>query len=192
MEPEVFFRFSSKFVSSTFEAYMIRDDINHLKLIKGEYAGIDFPVEFKHENGNKLRDVLDTGFVSLFLISDRFKGVLEENKITGWKVYPIRLLDKKSNEIFGYQGFTINGRCKSTNFEKSEIIEKRLVPEGPLCKYYKGIFIEGWDGSDFFSPYEETGIFVTKNAAEKLKESKLTNIRLYALNDYEINITNVK
>jgi len=171
---------------------MVSDGVNHFKLFKGNYSGIDFPVEFKHENGSKLRDVLDTGFVSLFLISDKFKTVLEENKLTGWKSYTIKLVDKKGNEITGYHGFSVTGRCTSTSFAKSQIIDKHFVENGPICKFYKGMSIVGWDGTDFFSPDDKGWIFVTKNAAEKLKQNKLNNIYLKNLADIEVDTRNIK
>ena len=192
MISKTFFDFDSESCSSTIQLHMINLQLNYLDLIKGNYNKISFPVQFKQEYGTKFKDMLNTGFGSLYLISDKMKAILEQNKLTGWKTFPVEVFDKRGNKIAGYHGFSVIGKCNSTSFDKSEIIEKRLVPEGPTCKYYKGIFIEGWDGSDFFCPDEEAWIFVTESAAEKLKENKLTNVQLKSLADVEINIRHVK
>ncbi|HRD54959.1 MAG TPA: hypothetical protein PLC42_01035, partial [Parachlamydiaceae bacterium] len=111
-----FFEFSSKYVSSTFMA-CYDDKINELNLIKGDYIDVNFPIIFKHEEGKKLTDILDTGYVGLFLISDKLKVFLEKNQLTGWKTFPIKIYDKKKIEISGYHGFSIIGRCKSIYYK---------------------------------------------------------------------------
>ena len=161
---------------------------DHWNLIKGKYEGINFPVAFKQEYGKKFADILGTGWPSLYLISDRMKSILEENKLTGWKVFPIKLYDKKGNEIQGYHGFSITGQCSPVDFGKSEIIEKRLVSHGPLCKYYKGLIVDGWDGSDFFTPEGTYETLMTKKAADALKKNKITNLRMKNLADFQINV----
>ena len=191
MNKDVFFDFGSKLILATFQSSPIglKKDKNgidgDLKLIDGNYSEINFPIIFKQKSGKKLRDLLDTGFPSLYLISDKMKTILEENHLTGWKSYPIQLYDKKGNELFGYHGFSITGRCDPIDYEKSSIIEKQFVTNGPICKYYKGIFIDGWDGSDFFMPKHTSQMIVTKKTADILKKYKLTNISLKNLADYE-------
>src|SRR5262245_57966928 len=112
METNIFFDFASKLVSSNVQVQAQTIDLevdenavslsDHSKLIKGQYDGIDFPVIFKQKYGKKFNDILDTGWPSLYLISDRLKGILEENSLTGWQIFPIKLYNKKGNEIFGY------------------------------------------------------------------------------------------
>ncbi|MDQ0109558.1 hypothetical protein J2T02_004702 [Chitinophaga terrae (ex Kim and Jung 2007)] len=188
MSIEKFYTFSSKLSSSTVQAHPIslsdKEDnaglFDQHRLIQGVYDGIFFPVTFKQEYGKKLEDVLDTGWPSLFLISDKMKAVLEENAFTGWKNFVVKVLDKKGQEIQGYHGLSITGRCGKINYNKSEIIEKRLVPNAPLVKYYKGLPVDlnKWDTSDFFLPEKYFGIIITGRAAEVLKKSKVTNIKL--------------
>lgn len=157
------------------------------KLIRGDYREINFPIVYEHERGKKIRDILNTGFSSLYLISDRFKEILETNHITGWKSYPVKLLDKMGNEVKGYHGFSITGRCGPIDYSRSEIIEKRYVPEGPLCKLYKGTYIglDEWDGSDFFLPIDSIKIVITERALKILKNNKITNIDIVNLADEE-------
>ena len=197
MAANTLYRFCSKLVTSTFQAGACglksnKDGLNEYgMLIKGDYSGIHFPVTFKQEYGKKLTDILDTGWTSLYLISDRMKIILEENKLTGWKTYPIKLYDKQNNEIFGYYGFSVTGRCDPIDYSKSEIIEKRRVSEGPLVKFYKGMYIDlaKWDGSDFFSPKNSDGLMITKKAADALTKNKISNLRLTNLVDVEVNLS---
>ncbi len=123
-----FFDFNSKLRSYTFQAYA--GEVGHDK--KGKYEGIDFPVIFKHDQGNKFTDILDTGWPRLFLISDHLKKILADNNLTGWKTYPIQLYDKKKREIDGYHGFSVTGNSGPINYNNSEIIERKLVSEGPI------------------------------------------------------------
>ena len=193
-----FFKFSSKHISSTLQAHAVELGLdengtnNHWNLIKGIYHGIDFPVIFKQVYGNKLHDILHTGWPGLYLISEKMQLLLKNNHLTGWKVFPIKLYAKKDNEIFGYYGFSITGHCGPTSYAQSEIIEKRLVPNGPICKYYKGIFIDKWDGTDFFTPEGTYQTFITKKAADILKKNKISNMILTNLSVIEINVRCVK
>ena len=200
MEMNDFFDFCSKLVLSKIMVCPtgLKKDKNGISgnrnLIKGNYEGIDFPVVFKQEkeSGKRFSDLLDTGHSNLYLISDRMKTVLEENNLTGWQTYPIKLYDKKGNEIFGYHGFSVVGHCGPKRYEKSKIIEKQFIPKGPVVKYYKGVFFDDWDGSDFFTPEESFMIFITKKSADVLKKNKITNFWLENLADYETDVTNVK
>jgi len=192
MEMKHLFWLDSKLLSSTFQAGPVglNEDENgiydHLNLIEGKYNGINFPVIFKHSYGKNLTDILDTGHASLFLISDRMKKILEDSGLTGWQTFPFKLYNKKGSEILGYYGFSVIGRCGPISYEKSEIIEKRRVPTGPLCKFYKGVFVDNLDGMDFFIPDTTSFIFITEKAADVLTKNKVTNLRLEKLSDMEM------
>lgn len=202
MDNKKLYRIDSKLSSSTVQVHAVgldkisfSDDLAaEWHLIFGDYSGFSFPVIFKQEYGSKLHDVLDTGLPSLYLISDKMKAILEDNKLTGWKTFAVKVLDKKEQEITGYHGFSITGRCGKIDYSKSEIIEKRLVPNGPLVKYYKGLYVglDKWDGKDFFVPEKYFGIMTTQRAAETLKKNKLTNIRLENLLEIEIDYSTVQ
>jgi len=196
MNIEKFYTFSSKLSSSTVQVHAAslssKEDNNGLfdqhRLIQGVYDDISFPVIFKQEYGKKLEDILDTGWAGLFLISSKLKKALEENSLTGWKTFDVKVLDKQEQEIQGYYGLSITGRCGKIDYSKSKIIEKRLVPNGPLGRYYKGLYIDldKWDGSDFFLPEKNFGTIITSRTSDALKKSnKLTNIRLENLTEIE-------
>lgn len=198
MNSKDFFRFRSKLISANARVAAIELDLepdpyalreaDHTKLIKGKYAGINFPVIFKQEHRGKFNDLLDTGWPGLYLISEKLKIILEENHLTGWQVYPVKLYHTNDNELFGYHGFSIIGHCGPVSYTQSEIIEKREIPHGPIVKYCKGITFDRWDGSDFFIP-EKTGYeFITNRTAEILKKNKVSNLSLTNLSEVETNI----
>jgi hypothetical protein len=191
MNPPVFFSFSSKLSSSTFQVQLADLKVDYHKLIKGDYTGVGFPIIFKQKYGNKLLDIIDTGCAGLFLISDKLKEVLENNRLTGWKTFSVEIHDTRNNHISGYHGLSVTGRCESTSFEQSEIIEKQLVATGPVRKYYKGISINRWDGADFFSPEKKYQTFVSQKASDLLKKNKITNLQLENTVEYEIDIRHV-
>jgi hypothetical protein len=188
MNSSIFFSFSSKLISSTFQVHLADSKIDQYKLIKGNYTEINFPIIFKQKYGHKLLDIIDTGCVGLFLISDKLKTVLENNSLTGWKIFSIEVYDKKDNLVLGYHGLSVTGRCESASFNQSKIIEKQFISTGPICKYYKGISITQWDGTDFFSPKTKYQTFITQKAANLLKKNKITNMQIENITEYEVDI----
>lgn len=202
MDNNKFYRIDSKLSSSTVQVHAVgvdkitfSDDLAaEWHLILGDYSGVSFPVLFRQEDGKKLQDILDTGWPSLYLISDKMKTVLEDNDLTGWKTFEVKIVDKQGQEIKGYHGLSITGRCGKVDYNKSEIIQKRLVPNGPLVKYYKGLHIslDKWDKKDFFLPEKYFGIVTTHKAAEALKKNNLTNIRLENLTEIETDYSSVQ
>jgi hypothetical protein len=197
MDIKYFFNFSDGHLASSIQVESTNLNIkendldDHWKLIKGDYKGIYFPIIFKQRYGKNFNDILGTGWPGLYLISERFKNVLEENNLKGWTTFHIKLYNKKGDEIMGYHGFSVLGKCGPTSYSNCEIIEKRLVPNGPLCKYYKGVCIDGWDGSDFFTPERSYETFITQKAADKLRKHKISNMSLENLADVEMAVENI-
>ncbi len=195
-----FYKLSSKLSSSTFQAHPVGVKTkeggigDYEKLTLGDYSNITFPIVFKQEYGSRLEDILDTGTAILFLISDKMKTILEDNKITGWKIFPIRVYDKGENEVEGYHGLSITGRCGPVNYNKSEVIIKSLIEGGEKSRYYKGFYagLDDWDGSDIFLSRGLFSIIVTQRVREIVKKEKLTNARFENLSEVETWEINVK
>lgn len=154
-------------------------------LLTGDYRGAEFPLEFRHYSGKRYDDVLGIGYSSLYLISDRFREVLEKNNFTGWKCFPVRLFTKKGEEVTGYQGFSVTGRAGRIDREKSEIVYIEY-PTGIQEANYKGVHVdmEQWDGSDIFMPDKWFGIVMTRKVREALLAEKITNIRFENMAEY--------
>ena len=183
-----FFAFSTKLSLTTVMPLPVcLRESDYEKLLTGEYHDILFPIEFRQDSGKKMCDILDTGSAILYLISEKMRGILEENQLTGWSTYPIKLLNKKGDELLGYHGFSVTGKCGSVDWSKAIIVKRKLVQTGPLCQFYKGLYIGlgTWDKSDFFIPEDRLGIIVTSKAADVLKRNKLTNLELENLCDFE-------
>jgi hypothetical protein len=192
----------SKLTSKTLQVHAINLNKNiaqdgiydEHKLILGEYDAITFPVIFKYAAGNRLADILDTGWSSLYLISDYLKSYFIKNKLIGWNCFKVLIYDKNGEEIKGYSGLSITGRSGGLNNTKSTIIEKRLVPNGPLKRYFQGLYfgMEKWDGSDFFLPENYFGVIVTERTRQILIQSKATNIAFQDLNKIERSENEIK
>ena len=193
MEVQDFFVFGDRYASSTLQASPMELGKNkegtydHINLIKGIYNTIDFPVLFKQDCGKKLLDILGTGWPSLYLISNKTKAILEENDLTGWKIFPIILYDKKGIEISGYHGFSVTGRCGPIDDQKAKIVDRQMISTGPVFKAYKGLYVglDEWDGTDFFIPENSLFCIVTKKTANILKKDKKLNVTLENCAEFE-------
>ena len=157
------------------------------KIIKGDWSGLEFPLIFHQiENGKKLRDVLDMRYVSAYLISDRMKNILEENKITGWKSYPVVIYDKKGGIIKGYNGFSIVGRSGPLDL-KNQPIEPVIDDNGHITEYkeYVGGWFDAntWDGCDVFIQDNSLRIIITDRLHKILKKEKITAIECERFSD---------
>lgn len=199
MEIKNYYYLGSKFSSNSFTVNSIsltaeiddRGKTDAMNLLEGQLESFKFPIVFKHVSGKNHCDLIGTGWGILYLISDRIKKLLEENNLTGWKSFPVEIIGNKGEKIHEvYHGFSIVGRSGSINYKKSEIIEKRLVPNGPQSKYYKGLHpgMENWDGSDFFLPEKHWGIIVTQKAKDILTKHQMKNLVFHNLADMEIGV----
>lgn len=158
------------------------------KILKGDLTGIKLPITFIQTSGRKWMDILNPSSVSLYIVVDKFIELMCRNHTTGWKTYPVRILDKKGTEINGYCGLSITGKCGPVDYSKSQIIKKRLVPNGLQTKYYKGLYFDlnNWDGSDIFIPQGSLHIIITEKVKKVIQQNKITNVSLQNLAEYEI------
>jgi len=156
-------------------------------LFVGKYEAIEFPIVFKQVSGAKLEDMLDTGTVALHLISKKFRELLEQTGLTGWKTFEIKIVGKSGIELNDYYGLTITGHCGKIDESKSEIIRKQCVPNGPLAEYRKGLYVglDEWDGSDLFCPDGTSFLITTKKATDIIKANKISNVEFKNLADIE-------
>lgn len=178
----IFFMFGSRNISTTVDLDLYPeekfgiDDV--IRLTRGEFENIEFPVVYKQNYGKQWRDMLETGWLNFWPVSDRMIQVLEENEITGWKTFPIIIYDKKGNKVDGYHGFSVIGRAGAVEWDKREPVKIKGVDKKTEFDYFKGfpIDMEPWDGSDIFIPGNDRAIITTERAAEIMNKAKLTNI----------------
>lgn len=158
-------------------------------LQKGKYQSFEFPILFKQEEGFRKWDILLTYTGSLFLISEKMKALFQKENFTGWQTFPIKLIDKTGEEIPGYHGLSVLGKCGPVDFSKCQTIERPhpFIVEG-IERICKGLYVglDEWDGSDFFSPEGHSGTIVTKRVAKAIEKNKFTNVELINLFDWEM------
>lgn len=172
-----------------FQRHIVREEFSEAgtfydKLTWGDYKDVKFPVTY-HElkggsSGKRMRDVLDTRYCSLYLISDRFKVILEESGITGWKSYPIALFDKKGNPVNGYNGFSITGRAGK--MQKYDQLPLECGYSVDADGYY--FDVETWDGSDLFNTRGTKHIIASERFIKVLVDNKITACDYCRLTDY--------
>lgn len=154
------------------------------RLILGDYNDIQLPVIYNEikggSSGKKMRDILDTRYPPLYLISDRFKVILEESGITGWKSYPIALFDKKGNPVNGYNGFSITGRAGK--MQKYDQLPLECGYSVDADGYY--FDINTWDGSDLFNTEDSWHIIASERFIKVLVDNKITACDYCRLTDY--------
>ena len=188
---EDFYQFASRNYLTTFSvspeiAIKAREDKDYdklreirKKLTLGDFEGLEVPVIFREDrdSGKRFRDVLDNRGGEM-LISDRLKQLLFDNNITGWKSYPIRMYDKRGNEVYGYSGFSVTGRCGGTLEYRTD---KVCYANG--YRFFEGLSfdIAQWDGSDIFMVNGNRSIIITKLVYKLFKENKIDAIEMFAL-----------
>ena len=158
------------------------------QMLAGDYSDVDLPLWFRRKYGRKWGDLVGTGWLSLYLISDRLKTALEDNRLSGWQTFQVEVIEKGRTKINGYHGLSILGRCGPTDFSKSQIINKQLVAGGPMVRHVKGLHVglDKWDGKDLFLPDGSKSIIITNKAATALKDGNFENLELTNLADIEI------
>lgn len=158
-----------------------------IEILKGNYQDTKFPIVLSQISGKKWTDILNPTS-AFFIISKKFASLLIENKITGWKPFEIVLFEKNGVLNNDYLGFSVTGKSENFDYSKSEIIEKRLVPNGTLDKYFKGMHLdlEKWDNSDIFIPETTTFVICSKKVQEIIIKNKLTNFLLENLAEVEM------
>lgn len=159
-----------------------------LELIMGNYQYIDLPLIYKYKKGRYWRDILDTGWGYIYLISERMVNIMKENGFTGWKLFDVEVYDKQNNKVPGYYGLSATGRCGSQDYSKCIDFTTKFVENGPIVEMCKGFHfdINTWDGSDFFFAKNHYGFIITECVYHAFLEAKLSNLRMSNLLDWNI------
>lgn len=128
----------------------------------------EIPVKTKIVLGKKMFDRNDFNDGINFVISEKFLKVLIENKLTGWKTYPVEIKNVKEQ----FYGFQIIG--KSGSLKESEESGFKVGYEFEKMT---------WDGSDFFTPENTHLRFLSEKAKRVLNDNFLTNIEVENIRD---------
>lgn len=152
-------------------------------LRRGLLAELEEPVTFHHKTGTRADDLLDTGFVSLYLISNKFRDILDGANVCGWQPFAAMIQLKNGSRLDGYCGLSITGKCEGMGPNNLQYIFSSDHKPGHAKEYYTGVNVTGWDGSDLFLPEDKECILVTEKVATLLHSAKLTNVLLLPLKE---------
>ncbi|MCO6436247.1 MAG: hypothetical protein J5J06_04075 [Phycisphaerae bacterium] len=116
--------------------------------------------------------------------------MFDEQGFTGWSTYEVKVFGK-TDEITGYKGLSVLGRCGPTDDSKARLVwvepnpEHMGMPGLPVTAVQQkfGLYFDPdtWDGCDFFLPEGSAWIFVTERVAKALKKARATNVSLTPL-----------
>jgi hypothetical protein len=152
----------------------------------GDNAEQPMPIPcFRPARGRKWLDCLAGG--TIILISERFKQVLEESHITGWKPFEIRLVGRDGNPINGYYWLKVTGKCGPLDASRGRIVERPTMSGNGLIKVHVGDYFaeNSWDGSDIFRPAKSGFTFVTEKTKDIIYGNCITNARLERITEIE-------
>lgn len=163
-----------------------REFLDAPALLRGELS-VGRPLVFLHSEGHKRVDFVGTEYAMLDLVSDRFVDLLSARGFTGWTTYPVRVLDKSGEEVPGYHGLSVLGRCGPLDPAKAERIVLPAPPGGKAMPGWRGFYFDpsSWDGRDFFVPEGTGHVFVTEAVKDALKKAKLSNIEFQRITESE-------
>ena len=140
---------------------------DHERLLDAKYDGV-LPIRVLVDQSGRAGDLIGTPWSSLYLIGDRFKKLLEQGAISGWRAYETVCEGMPSETAWWVLG--VAGRAGPVRTGKGS-----PVGHDPLGHYLDP---REWDGSDLFHPGNENTILVTARAAELIREAHLKNVRL--------------
>lgn len=145
-------------------------------------------IEFVHQGGKRLCDVIWTGFPPMVLISKAFRDVLKRESFTAWSTYPVKVYDKDGKQLRGYAGLAFLGRAGAVDFSRStKVWRGPRYDGGPKWQNYFGLAFKDdkWDGSDFFMSEDRSSTYVTDGVKRALQELKIPNVEFERLSEYE-------
>lgn len=146
--------------------------------------GIDSSVMFFRKKGNIWCDVITTGFSGIYLVSEKFRKVIIDNKLTGSDFIRIIIETGKGEKRDDYYFLKITGKCGDIDNTLSSKIEV-TYRSGKKGYRFKGLLfsLETWDGNDIFSPSNYVSPIISSQAKKVLEESDLSNIEYHSINE---------
>jgi hypothetical protein len=130
-------------------------------------------------------DVVWTTLSGVALFSESVIERLTRANVTGWRSYPVTLMGKKGEQLSGYHGLSIIGRCGYLDSTMSTEIMRKYP--GGVFPVLRGLYFDpdSWDGSDMFmSRNRHRWIFSVRRVKELL--GGYSNLRVQALSEIEM------
>lgn len=141
------------------------------------------PVTVTHASGGQPSDVIWTTYAIPLLVNSRVVDILSDGGFTGWSTYEVSVFSRAADEIKGYRGLAITGRCGPLDYSKSDVF-LRQFPAGAFPAY-RGLYfdVDTWDGSDLLMPEGSGHIFVVEAVKRALQRASVRNIRFTKLSE---------
>ena len=169
--------------------------INPLAITRGEVAS-ETPIPIRWEMGGESpSDVIWTTSAHPLIVHRRVLDLLEENNLTGWRSYPVEVLDKLGVVYDDYVGVQILGRCGVVDLSRSAVTLKHYP--GGWFPHLVGHFFDenSWDGSALFMHVPDrhgrvsAHILMTEPVREILSKAQITNVGYQRLTDVSVSVS---
>jgi len=95
------------------------------KLIEGRVSA-DEPIRYRSFIGENAMDLIGTGFVGRYLLSDRIFAIFEKASLTGWASYPVEITGRNGETIRGYRGIAVTSAIPRVQLARMDI---EVVPD---------------------------------------------------------------
>ena len=130
--------------------------------------------------------VMWTTYSAPIIIANSVVQLLRTHGFTGWSVYEVSVRDKQGEQVPGYSGLAVTGRCGDIDWAKGVEVP-RIRPAG-IFPVWKGFFFDpdSWDGSDFFMPAQTVGyVLVVEEVKKAFERAKIKNVGFTPLDQFE-------
>lgn len=118
--------------------------------------------------------------------------MLLEHRISGWRTYPVNVMDKLGEPQPDYEGLVVTGRCGNVDLARSIVVLSEY-PTGWYPHFLGHYFEESsWDGSDIFMETPDSAgrvtahKFVTEKVRLAFEKAKIKNARLERLTEQSV------
>lgn len=138
------------------------------ELVRGQFD--EGPLKGVVRNSGRIRDLVNTYWPGIFLISDQFRMLLQEHRLAGWRTVAVTIRGGEQQAAPLWL-LAITGSC-------GRLYGVGGDPVPHLSSIGDFLDPHAWDGSDFFLAENHDGILLTASCAEILKNSTLTNLEI--------------
>lgn len=131
--------------------------------------------------GDKVTDILNTTPLCPIVVRTWVRDLMLEHGITGWREFPVRVVDFDGNEIADYCGIGVTGRCGGLDASKLWTCKRA---DGFIMYHGVDIDTSTWDGSDIFMLPSRLYTFTTSKVKTLFNKYKVSNARFDDLDDW--------
>ncbi len=146
---------------------LVPNSVDSRSLLSAEYRGA-LPLPAAVGQRGRLGDLVGTFWATVYLVSDRFKEVLEGAALSGWTTFPVAPRERLES---GLWLLGVTGRCGPV-YGVDGVARAGLDPVGQYLDP------DEWDGADVFLPRNRNVVLLTPEAGRVLGRARLMNVDL--------------